>query len=139
LFTKTKPTLQMEQQNVNSSGTWKTLAIFSLVLGILAFIFSFVPCLGMYAIFPGVIGLIMGGISLSMAGKVNAPKGMAIAGLVCALLGSGIAGWQYYKIKQIVEDPAVKKGLEDMKNTVDSIKNSIDTSATNIDTSTTAK
>lgn len=129
----------MEQQNTTTSGTWKTLAIVSLVLGILAFIFSFVPCLGMYAIIPGIIGLVMGAISMSMAGKINAPKGMAVAGLVCSLLGSAIAGWQYYKIKQIVEDPSVKKGLEDFKNSMDSIKNEQDSTKMTIDTSTAPK
>ncbi len=113
------------------SGTWKTLAIIALVLGIVALVFSFVPCLGMYAIFPGVIGIGLAVASLVMAGKVNAPKGMAIAGLACAILGSAIAGYQYYAISKIADNPELKKGLEDFKNQMDSLNVNLDTTKMN--------
>lgn len=113
------------------SGTWKTLAIIALVLGIVALVFSFVPCLGMYAVFPGVIGIGLAVASLVMAGKVNAPKGMAIAGLACAILGSAIAGYQYYVIKNAMNNPEIKKGLEDFKNQMDSLNVNLDTTKMN--------
>ncbi len=113
------------------SGTWKTLAIIALVLGIVALVFSFVPCLGMYAIFPGIIGIGLAVASLVMAGKVNAPKGMAIAGLACAILGSAIAGYQYYAIQKVIDNPELKKGLEDFKNQMDSLKVNLDTTKMN--------
>jgi membrane-bound ClpP family serine protease len=113
------------------SGTWKTLAIIALVLGIVALVFSFVPCLGMYAIFPGVIGIGLAVASLVMAGKVNAPKGMAIAGLACAILGSCIAAYQYYAITTAIDNPELKKGLEDFKNKMDSLNVNLDTTKMN--------
>jgi hypothetical protein len=118
----------MEQQNSTTPQTnsWKLFAIIGLVLGILALLFSFIPCLGMYAIFPGVIGLILGVVAMMQAGKVNAPKGMAIAAIICAVLGSAVAGYQYYKLKSIVDDPSIKKGLEDFKNSMDSLKRASD-------------
>src|SRR6478609_8260623 len=83
------------------------LGIAGLVLGILAAILSFIPCLGMYAIFPGIIGLILSIISIVQAGKAGAAKGMAIAGLVCSIVGSCIAGWQWYTIKKAVEESGI--------------------------------
>jgi hypothetical protein len=115
--------MDQNQTTIPQSNTWKTLAIIALVLGILALLFSFIPCLGMYAIFPGILALGLAVASIVMAGKINAPKGMAIAALVCALLGSAIAGYQAYKLKQAVEDPKLKQGLEDLKKGLDSLGN----------------
>jgi putative nucleic acid binding protein len=42
------------------------LGIISLVVGILAVLFSFIPCVGLYAFIPGALGLILGGIGLVM-------------------------------------------------------------------------
>ena len=101
-----------ETTTTTNSKAGKGLGIAGLVLGILAAILSFVPCLGMYAIFPGVIGLVLSVISIVQAGKAGAAKGMAIAGLVCSIVGSSIAVWQYMKIKDGLEE--LKQGIENM-------------------------
>jgi hypothetical protein len=101
-----------ETTTTTNSKAGKGLGIAGLVLGILAAILSFVPCLGMYAIFPGIIGLILSVISIVQAGKAGAAKGMAIAGLVCSIVGSSIAVWQYMKIKDGLEE--LKQGIENM-------------------------
>ncbi len=101
-----------ETTTTTNSKAGKGLGIAGLVLGILAAILSFVPCLGMYAIFPGIIGLILSVISIVQANKAGAAKGMAIAGLVCSLVGSSIAVWQYMKIKDGLDQ--LKEGIENM-------------------------
>lgn len=101
-----------ETTTTTNSKAGKGLGIAGLVLGILAAILSFVPCLGMYAIFPGIIGLVLSVISIVQAGKAGAAKGMAIAGLVCSIVGSSIAVWQYMKIKDGLEE--LKQGIENM-------------------------
>lgn len=61
------------------------MAIASLVLGILALCFSFIPCVGMYAVVPGGLGTLLGLIALIGAFKNKKPKGIAIVGtLLCA-------------------------------------------------------
>lgn len=94
----------MEETTTSNSKAGKGLGIAGLVLGILAAVVSFVPCLGMYAMFPGIIGLILSIISIIQANKAGAAKGMAIAGLVCSLVGIAIAGWQYSKLKAVGEE-----------------------------------
>jgi hypothetical protein len=79
-----------------ASSAGKGLGIAGLVLGILAAIISFIPCLGTWAIVPGIIAIILSAISLSQASKAGASKGLAIAGLVCGIVGTAIAGWQWY-------------------------------------------
>ena len=85
-------------QQTGSEG--KGLGIAALVLGIIAVVLSFVPCLGMYAMFPGVIGVVLGAISMNQASKTGAARGMAIAGLVCGILGVIIAYTQYHAVQK---------------------------------------
>lgn len=108
----------MEETTTNSKAG-KGLGIAGLVLGILAAILSFVPCLGMYAVFPGIIGLVLSIISIMQASKAGAAKGMAIAGLVCSLVGTSIAGWQWYAINKAVTEAA--PGLENLKDALENL------------------
>jgi hypothetical protein len=95
-----------------NSKAGKGLGVAGLVLGISAAVISFVPCLGMYAIIPGVIGLVLSVISIIQANKAGAAKGMAIAGLVCSIVGIAIAGWQYSKLKAVGEE--LKETIENL-------------------------
>lgn len=110
------------EQTPNSSQNptaGKTLGMVGMILGIVAVVLSFIPCLGMYALIPGVIGLILSIVSISQAGKVGAPKGMAIAGIACSIVGCAIAGWQWYAVAHVadaVKDEFEKSGFMDSLN-----------------------
>jgi len=93
----------MENEKMNVMG------LVGMILGILAVVISFIPCLGMYAMYPGIVGIIFSALGLK---KVK--KGIAIAGLVCSVLGTGIATWQFYTLKQGVEE--LNKNMEDLNN-----------------------
>jgi membrane-associated HD superfamily phosphohydrolase len=85
----------MEQQTPPQSTLHKTFGIMSLVLCILAFLFSFISWLGMYAIFPGILGLIMGVVAFILAKKANAPKGIIVAGITLSLLYFVLSLYQF--------------------------------------------
>lgn len=59
--------------------------------------------------YPGIVGIIFSALGLR---KVK--KGMAIAGLVCSVLGTSIATWQFYAIKEGVEE--LNKNIEELNN-----------------------
>ena len=101
-----------ETTTTTNSKAGKGLGIAGLVLGILAAVVSFVPCLGMYAMFPGIVGLVLSVISIIQANKAGAAKGMAIAGLVCSIVGISIAAWQYSKLSAVGEE--LKETLENL-------------------------
>ncbi|HEY7597054.1 MAG TPA: DUF4190 domain-containing protein [Actinophytocola sp.] len=64
------------------------MAVTSLVLGIVGLVFSFIPIIGVIAWPLTILGVIFGGVGLSKANQVpGAPKGMAVAGLVCSIVG----------------------------------------------------
>jgi hypothetical protein len=99
----------MEEQPKSTAG--QGLGIAGFVLGLIALIISFIPCLGMYAIFPGVIAIILSAIAFSQASKANAAKGLIIAALVVSILGSAIATWQFFALRTAA-DKFEKYGLE---------------------------
>lgn len=70
-------------QNMNNSMPQqsKGLSIASMVLGIVSLVLF---CIWWISIPAGIIGLILGGVSLATK---KGGKGMAIAGLVCSLVG----------------------------------------------------
>lgn len=127
-------------QPTSNSKAGKGLGIAGLVLGILAAVIAFIPCLGTFAIIPGIIGLILSIISFVQANKAGAAKGMAIAGIVCSIVGCSIAGWQWYALSKLGENSKeslelLKDGLEhldtaklrmDMEDAVKSITDSLE-------------
>jgi len=93
----------MEQNQTSNPNAGKTLGIIGLVLGILTAVISFIPCLGALAIYPGVVAIILSIISMYQANKAKVSSGLAIAGLVCSIIGTVIAGWQMYTINKGVQ------------------------------------
>jgi len=100
------------------------LGIAGFVLGILALIISFIPCLGMYALVPGIIAIILSAIGFSQASKGDGAKGLIIAALVVSILGTLIAGWQYYALSHVANtyvdalenfDEEFKDAMEDIE------------------------
>ena len=84
----------------NNNNAAQGLAIAGLILGILSAAVSFIPCLGLFSFLPGIIGIIVSVLSLVQASNVNAPRGIAIAGLVCSILGCCIAGAQIWFFRE---------------------------------------
>ena len=100
------------------------MGVASLVLGIVGLVFSFIPCLGSWGIFLTVPGVVLGAVGLASAAKKNAPKGLAIAGLVCSIIGSAIAGYQWYVLHKASDaitelGKAVDEAAKQTKNDMD--------------------
>jgi hypothetical protein len=62
------------------------MAVAGLVLGIVSFVISFIPCVGLLAILPAILGIIFSIIGISKAKTTGQGKGMAIAGLILSIL-----------------------------------------------------
>lgn len=56
--------------------------IASLVIGIIAVIIGFIPCLQVFVILPAVIGLVLGIVSFVRKRQVEEPAGMALTGII---------------------------------------------------------
>ena len=58
------------------------MGIASLVIGIIAAIMGFIPCINWFALVPAIVGVILGACGIGSAKKNNKPKGVAVAGLI---------------------------------------------------------
>jgi hypothetical protein len=117
--------LNPNPQNGGGSNTHQVMGIIGLVLGILALVLSFIPCIGIWAIVPGLIGLILSVVGFSMAGKVSASKGLATAGMVLSIIACCMSGYQWFVIKS-----ATSK-LEGAGFKLDSLVKNLDTAKLN--------
>ena len=77
-----------EQQPPQQQGNG--IAVAGMVLGICALVFCWIPFLNWVL---GLLGIIFGALGISRGNKVGTGKGMALAGLICGIIGSllGIA------------------------------------------------
>jgi len=64
------------------------MGIAALVIGIIGFLVSLVPFIGMYALPLTGIAFILGAVAMR-----KKPRGLAIAGFVLGMLGSGLGGY----------------------------------------------
>ncbi len=62
------------------------MAIAALVLGVVALVFSLIPCVGMLAFIPAVLGVILGALGMKEAKTTDKGKGMATTGLILSVL-----------------------------------------------------
>lgn len=111
----------MSEEKVN---TGKGLGIAGMILGILGLIAAFNPCIAPGAIVLCLVGLILSAVSVSKAGKANAPKGMGIAGLVTSIIGTIIVlCWMFIfgaaasegasAFGEVLNDPALKEAIQE--------------------------
>lgn len=88
------------EENKTTAG--QGLGIAGLVLGIIAILICFIPCVGILAIVPGLVGITLSAIAYNQATKGNGTRGIIIAALVISILGSSVAllqgvGFSYLK------------------------------------------
>ncbi|MFC2104696.1 hypothetical protein ACFLS4_05010 [Bacteroidota bacterium] len=128
----------MEENKASNAG--QGLGIAGLVLGIIALIISFIPCLGMYALIPGIVAVILSAVGFTQASKANAKKGLIIAALIVSLVGTAIAGWQFYffrnapskieefgkDLQKAIEDEIDEEDLEDLEEAMEELEGEIE-------------
>jgi len=111
----------------NNSG--QNLGIAALITAILTFVLAVIPCVGLIAIIPGIIAVVLASVGLSQASRDNSPHGVALAGLIIGIIAIMISFSQIFvagriarkadkwpgKIENIVNDVQdnVMKGIED--------------------------
>ncbi|PKQ62549.1 hypothetical protein BZG02_12585 [Labilibaculum filiforme] len=102
----------MEQERTNAG---QTLGIIGLVLGIITFMLGFIPCIGVIAIIPGILAIVLSAVGLSQANRENGARGINITALIVSSIGVlvaslwlifvvGIANLSEDEIEGFVED-----------------------------------
>jgi len=106
----------MEEVRNNSA---QNLGIAALITAIITFVLAVIPCVGLIAIIPGIIAIILASVGLSQASRSNAPKGVLIAGLIIAVLASMIS------LSQVFVAGKIAKNADKWPNEIQNIVNDV--------------
>jgi hypothetical protein len=79
----------MEEIEKTRSG--QGFAIAGLTLGIIAIIVSFIPCVGVLALIPGIVGIVFASVAVFQAYSQNGVKAFAMASLILSIIGTTLA------------------------------------------------
>ena len=66
----------------------KVCSIVALVCGVIGVVFAWWGYIAYFAFVCAIVGIIFGAIGMKKAKEENAPKGLAVAGLVCGIVGT---------------------------------------------------
>jgi hypothetical protein len=105
------------------SNTGQNLGIAALITAIITFVLAVIPCVGLIAIIPGIIALVLATVGLSQAARNNAPRGVLIAGLIIAILASLISVSQMFVAGKIAQK--ADKWPGDIQNIVRDVQDNV--------------
>jgi hypothetical protein len=81
----------------------QNLGIAALITAIVTFVLAVIPCVGMIAIIPGIIAIVLAAVGLSQASRNDSPRGVIVAGLVIAVVASIISFSQFFVAGKIAD------------------------------------
>jgi phosphate/sulfate permease len=90
----------MEEVKSNSG---QNLGIAALITAIITFVLAVIPCVGMIAIIPGIVAIVLASVGLSQATRQNSPKGILIAGLIIGIIAVMISFSQFFVAGRIAK------------------------------------
>lgn len=101
------------------NNTGQSLGIAALVTAIITFVLAVIPCVGLIAIIPGIIAIVLASVGMSQASRNNSPRGVLIAGLIIAIIASLIS------ISQVFVAGKIAKSAEKWPNEIQNIINDV--------------
>ena len=107
------------------------MGVAALVLGIIAAILSFVPCVNIFAVLPGLLSIIFGGVGMSQAKKAGTPRGLPTAGLILGILSIVISITVYFvvaanaksQIDKVLENSEYNDALKELEDAMEDLEN----------------
>jgi len=105
----------------NNSG--QNLGIAALITAIITFVLAVIPCVGLIAIIPGIIAIVLASVGLSQASRNNSPRGVLVAGLVIGIIASLIALSQVFIVTRIAQK--ADKWPNDIQNIINDVQDNV--------------
>ena len=105
----------------NKSGS--NLGIAALITAIITFVLAVIPCVGLIAIIPGIIAIVLASVGLSQAARNNSPRGVLVAGLIIAIIASLISVSQVFVATKIAK--STDKWPSDIQNIINDVQDNV--------------
>lgn len=119
----TNNTEQNSGQSTKPQGG-QNLGIAALITAIVTFVLAVIPCVGLIAIIPGIIAIVLATVGLSQASRTNSPKGVLLAGLIIGVVASLISVSQVFVASKIAEK-AEKNWPGDIENIIKDVQENV--------------
>jgi hypothetical protein len=101
----------------------QNLGIAALITAIITFVLAVIPCVGLIAIIPGIIAIVLASVGLSQASRNSAPRGVLIAGLIIAIVASMISVSQVFVAGKIAK--SADKWPGDIHNIINDVQDNV--------------
>jgi phosphate/sulfate permease len=105
----------------NNSG--QNMGIAALITAILTFVLAVIPCVGLIAIIPGIIAVVLGSVAMSQANRDNSPHGVALAGLIIGIIAIMISFSQIFVARKIANH--ADKWPKQIENIVNDVQDNV--------------
>lgn len=105
----------------NNSG--QNLGIAALITAILTFVLAVIPCVGLIAIIPGIVAVVLGSVGLSQANRNDSPHGVALAGLIIGIIAIMISFSQIFVAGKIARH--ADKWPKQIENIVNDVQDNV--------------
>jgi hypothetical protein len=104
--------------------TRQNLGIAALITAIVTFVIAVIPCVGIIAMIPGIIAIVLASVGLSQASRKDSPRGVLIAGLIIAVVATLISFSQIFVAGKIGNKFENKWG-KDIENVINDIQENV--------------
>jgi hypothetical protein len=112
----------MREPSRQSSG--QNLGIAALITAIVTFVIAVIPCVGIIAMIPGIIAIVLASVGLSQASRKDSPRGVLIAGLIIAVVATLISFSQIFVAGRI-GDKFQNKWGKDIENVINDVQENV--------------
>jgi len=106
--------------------TGSNLGIAALITAIITFVLAVIPCVGLIAIIPGIIAIVLASVGLSQAARNNSPRGVLVAGLIIGIIASLISVSQVFVASKIAK--SADKWPGDIHNIINDVQDNVEKS-----------
>jgi hypothetical protein len=108
---------------LSQNNTGQNLGIAALITAIITFVLAVIPCVGLIAIIPGIIAIVLATVGLSQASRNNSPRGVLVAGLIIGILASLISISQVVVATKIAQK--ADKWPEGIQNIINDVQDNV--------------
>jgi thiol:disulfide interchange protein len=109
---------------VTQQPTKQNLGVAALITAIITFVLAVIPCVGIIAIIPGIIAIVLASVGLSQASRSNSPRGVLLAGLIIAVVASLISFSQVFVAGKIAKK-SENKWPADIQNIINDVHDNV--------------
>ncbi len=102
----------------------QSLGIAALITAIVTFVLAVIPCVGLIAMIPGIIAIVLASVGLSQASRNDSPRGVLIAGLIIAVVATLISFSQIFVVGKI-GDKFHKEWGKDIENVINDVQKNV--------------